>query len=116
MVKNPINSAKKKVSVRQGDPISPTLFNIFIEPLLKYLNNSKHGYEFETLDKKPIQQAVINFADDQTLMGPSLHDTKKLFNRTEVYLHHHSMELNYKKCLLVSNDPKYKSNQLKSII
>ena len=92
------------------------LFNIFIEPLLRYLNKSELGYKFETLDNDPIKTAATNFADDTTLKSSSKESLNKLFNMTEKYLHHHSMALNYKKCEFVSNDYKHKSNTLKSII
>ena len=51
--------------VRQGDPLSPNLFNIFINELVKYLKSLKIGIDIE----HDLKISVLLYADDIILLG-----------------------------------------------
>jgi len=48
-----------KKGVKQGDPLSPLLFNLIIEPMLELIQNNTQGIEVEGHNL-----AAIAFADD----------------------------------------------------
>ena len=51
--------------VRQGDPLSPNLFNIFINELVKYLKSLKIGIG----NGHDLKIIVLLYADDIILLG-----------------------------------------------
>ena len=51
--------------VRQGDPLSPNLFNIFINELVKYLKSLKIGIDIG----HDLKISVLLYADDIILLG-----------------------------------------------
>ena len=55
-----------KVGVKQGDPLSPLLFNLAIDPLINSLEASGNGYK---ISKDKI--AVLAYADDLVLVSDS---------------------------------------------
>ncbi|KRX42815.1 Retrovirus-related Pol polyprotein from type-1 retrotransposable element [Trichinella murrelli] len=52
--------------VRQGDPLSPLLFCLFIDELIDQLQTSGPGYDF-----RGSKICVLAFADDLTLLADS---------------------------------------------
>lgn len=49
--------------VKQGDPLSPLLFNLVIEPLISRVQSETHG-----LDIEGNNLSVLAFADDMVLV------------------------------------------------
>ena len=74
--------------VKQGCPLSPTLFIIFIEPLLSWLNESKLGITI-----KDTCHTVGGFADDLVITTSSLFNMKLALKMTNNFLNSYNMEL-----------------------
>jgi hypothetical protein len=51
--------------VKQGDPLSPLLFNLCLEPLLELVEKKTSGININDNRKIP----VLTFADDVVLLG-----------------------------------------------
>jgi hypothetical protein len=72
-----------KIGVKQGDPLSPLLFNLVLEPLLDRHNQ--------------MEGSVIAFADDLFLFASDAPKTQGLLDCTVDYLGAHGMTLSASK-------------------
>ena len=63
---------KSDSGVRQGCPLSPLLFNIYVRELGKVISNYVHGVKYTVLGKDGVMvcksQAGLLYADDVCLM------------------------------------------------
>ncbi|KRY44043.1 Retrovirus-related Pol polyprotein from type-1 retrotransposable element, partial [Trichinella britovi] len=91
--------------VRQGDPLSPLLFCLFIDELIDQLQASAPSYDF-----RGSKICVRAFADDLTLLADSAAGLKILLKTTNDFLARSGMRLNAAKCrtLSVCRSPKTK--------
>ena len=73
-------SVDKKVGVRQGCPVSPPLFNVFINGLAVKLQEAGFGVhlEFDEL-------CALLYADDVVLLAGSPHDLQQLIDIVATY-------------------------------
>ncbi|XP_064462074.1 uncharacterized protein LOC135372381 [Ornithodoros turicata] len=67
--------------IKQGDPLSPFLFNSVLDPLLQQANTSGLGVQIDHQ-----HAAAMAFADDVLLFSSSLEGLKALVRLTEGYL------------------------------
>lgn len=94
-----INCGKEEVAmnlqrgVKQGDPLSPLIFNLTIEPLLQTLEN-KSGYKINP----DINISTLAFADDMLLLANTAEQASELLDTTETYLKGLGMSLSVGKC------------------
>ena len=82
--------------VRQGDVLSPTLFNIFINDLSTKLNSLRIGI---TLGDDRISHLL--YADDLTLMAENENDLQTLINCVENWCNKWHMIVNHLKSKIV---------------
>lgn len=56
----------QKRGLRQGDPLSPLLFNLALEPLLLLIQQDTRiqGFEYTTVDNQPTSIKLLAYADD----------------------------------------------------
>ena len=73
--------------VLQGSPLSPYLFNIFVDELLEDLN-----------DGATIIPRSLFYADDGTLLASSSSEVQRLLDIVAAWSAQHRMTLNVKKC------------------
>ncbi len=81
-----------KRGVKQGDPLSPLIFNLVMESLLEKLDNMT-GYEL--LNKKI---SVLAFADDLVLLAKDASQAQDLVDVVTEYLGALGMSLSVPKC------------------
>ena len=61
----------------QGDPLSPLLFDLMVEPLIRWLNAADKGYNITSCG---LQLASKWYADDGTLFTNSVDDMLSLLS------------------------------------
>jgi len=62
--------------VRQGDPMSPLLFNLSINPIIETIHKSKNGYQLENGGKV----GIVAFADDIALVNSTSEGLENTWN------------------------------------
>lgn len=88
-----------KKGVRQGDPLSPTLFNIVIDGLIRELNNNPQlGGTLASLTKL----SALAFADDLVILEDREEMIPILLARVQSYFQARGMALNAGKCNIIS--------------
>jgi hypothetical protein len=90
----------------QGDTLSPYLFLIFLEPLLRWLQRGKNGYTFGT-SKLTISSAA--YADDLAAITNNLQSIQTQLNKLEKYYDWAGMDLGVPKCAITGCPNKSKT-------
>jgi hypothetical protein len=108
MVKVRVNDVESdwfesKVGVRQGDTLSPLLFNIFINGIVETVKESGRGVKVG-MDN----MAVLLFADDMVLVANDEEELQHLVEKVNVYCDKWLLEVNVNKTkvVVVSKDGK----------
>jgi len=89
------NKIEIKCGVKQGDPLSPLLFNLSIEPLIRKILGYKSTRGFEGYTGKHIIQA---YADDIVILSKSADDLQFLIREMVATLKDIGLSCNVKKC------------------
>jgi hypothetical protein len=79
--------------VKQGDPLSPFIFNVVLDPLLDQLEKLQ-GFQIN----HRTQISTMAFADDLFLLANNREDALALLAHTEDYLSRLGMEISASKC------------------
>lgn len=85
-------SVRMRQGVRQGCPLSPTLFNFFVDALSKKLLASGYGSSFEGLDV-----GALLYADDVVLIADSAEELQGLIDTVDAFCRKWKMSMNMKK-------------------
>jgi retron-type reverse transcriptase len=94
--------------VKQGDPLSPIIFSLVLNPLLIYLQHLNKGYTLTS--RKHISN--LTFADDVNLLSETKKNTKALFKAVLSFCRCHNMKINFNKCVYVTTEPNPSSFQI----
>ena len=92
----------------QGDILSPYLFIIFLEPLLRWLQRGKNGY---TLGTSKITINTAAYADDLAIIANKLTIIQPQLNKLDKYYEWAGMDLGITKCTITGCPNKSKMNQ-----
>jgi hypothetical protein len=87
---------KVKRGVKQGNPLSPFIFNAVTEPFLLQLEEAK-GYQVND----DVQVSSLAFADDLMLVAKETSQAEGLLRKTENYLDGLGMKISENKCTAV---------------
>lgn len=82
--------------VKQGDPLSPTLFNLVMDELLCLID---HQNGLPIGDQRV---AAVAYADDLLIMGPSEIEVQHTLNAVLDFLARRGLEINVNKCTALS--------------
>ncbi len=88
------DSFATRFGTRQGDPISPTNFSIFINDLLIELRNNKS-------DQDNIISNVLAYADDLVLVSETENDLQRLINIVHKWCNKYRLSVNINKTKVV---------------
>jgi hypothetical protein len=81
----------------QGDTLSPYLFIIFLEPLLRWLDQGQLGYTFKT---SPTTISSASYADDLAVLFRNIKDIQPQLNKIDKYCAWVGMGLGINKCAI----------------
>ena len=102
----------QKIPIQRGtiqdDTLSPYLFILFLEPLLRWLQRGKNGYTLGT-SKITINTAV--YADDLAIIANNLTSVQSQLNKLDKYCEWAGMDLGITKCAITGCPNKSKKNQ-----
>jgi hypothetical protein len=93
----------------QGDTLSPYLFTIFLEPLLRWLQQGNNGYTFGT-SKVKISSAT--YADDLATIANKLKSLQTQLNKLDRFYEWAGMDLGIPKCAITGCPNKSKMSPL----
>ena len=79
----------------QGDPLSPLLFDLMIEPLIRWLKAADKGYN---ISSRGLKLASKWYADDGTLVTNSVDDMISLLAIVNKFSEWSGIHLNVGKC------------------
>ena len=87
--------------VKQGCPLSPLLFDICLEPLLRVVeeNCAQLGYHFGNTN---ITKTIQAYADDLILFSDNEQNMETLLNTVELFLNYSKLNINHTKCRTIS--------------
>jgi hypothetical protein len=83
----------------QGDPLSPLLFDLMVEPLIRWLKSSGKGYDIASCGLK---LASKWYADDGTLITNSVEDMTALLDIIQQFSTWSGIHLNTAKCKITT--------------
>ncbi|KAI5717312.1 hypothetical protein M8J77_003669 [Diaphorina citri] len=97
-----VREARIKQGVRQGCPLSPYLFNLFIELAIDAMKSQSNGV---TINEGQVH--CIRFADDIVTLAESERDMNTMLNVLDAALTHYKLKINSKKTktMLIKKDP-----------
>jgi hypothetical protein len=94
-------------STIQGDTLSPYLFIIFIEPLLRWFQHGSNGYKFKASDAT-ISSAT--YADDLVALTHTLPSIQTQLHKLDKFCRWSGMDLGISKCAITGCPNKSKMN------
>ena len=82
----------------QGDSLSPLLFLIFLEPLLRWLHSGGRGYPMSSLRKEGTKISSLAYADDLCALTSCSADLAMQAKKIETFGKWGGLKVNIKKC------------------
>ena len=96
---------KSDSGVRQGCPLSPLLFNIYVRELGMKLAKCKQGFKYLMVNKDGVieekSQAGFLYADDVCIMASNEQHLQTIFDNISGYIKEYGMKINGKKSKVV---------------
>jgi hypothetical protein len=84
-------------STIQGDILSPYLFILFLEPLLRWLQRDQLGYTFNT---SKIHESVVAYADNLALLTNNIKALQSQINKIQKFNMWVGMDLSIINCAI----------------
>ena len=97
-----LGEVEQKRGVRQGDPLSPFLFNLVLDEALEKIAASPFGVTLGNDDDSPVRVSVLAFADDLVLMAETRDGLQALVDDVTQSLKAGGLVVNPNKCRSLS--------------
>ena len=94
-------ATKMNRGTMQGDSLSPFLFLIFIEPLLRWLQSGGTGYQYRCLKRSASADhtaSAMAYADDILAISSDIKNLFEQAQKIEAFTNRAGMKVNCKKC------------------
>ena len=98
------NSFQPAAGVKQGDPLSPYLFALYIEPMAIKIREVKNKYGIQ-FNGNYNPEIISLFADDTLLYSKSYESTLQILKLVEKFCNHSGMKLNLNKSIMIPLHP-----------
>ena len=77
----------------QGDPISPLLFLLCINPIIEHINQKGKGYKLN----KWVKISILAYANDLVLIGSNRKEIEKILKWLEKWMNTYGLKINHNK-------------------
>ena len=77
-----------KRGLSQGSPVSPILWNLFLDPLLHWINEGKEGYNLEGYLAN-----ILAYADDMAILSSNNKGMQETINKLQEFCWHYGLEI-----------------------
>ena len=94
------NAFSPEIGLPQGGKLSPLLWNLFYQPLLKLLDKHSDGFKINNL---PWKITAVAYADDLTPVSTTKEDFQKQLDIIYSFLAFHGMKMNPTKSHILTN-------------
>ena len=82
-----------------GDPLSPLIFTICLDPLLKWLESGDRGYNTKIqANDNELYISSLAYADDMTITSSTTGNTQRQLNKLSAYCKWMGLRVNALKC------------------
>ena len=102
-------SIQCNVGVKQGDVLSPTLFNLFVNDLPDELTGVRNSLDTPNLSNKPVH--CLLYADDLVILSLSKKDLQEKLNQLYRYCKTWKLDINTSKTKIMIFNKKYLSSE-----
>lgn len=111
---NITNHFEIKGGVRQGAPLSPLLFILFMEPLLRWLDDPKDAYTLA--QNNNIRINTLAFVDDIVMVSNTHQGIKSKVQKIEMFMNYYGIHVNHNKSAYTYRAPQmYQSPRINNI-
>ena len=89
----------------QGDSLSPFLFDVFMEPLLRWLQNGGRGYQFGSIPPQERRKYTLSnnaYADDLQLLTNNIQDMEIQATKVTLFSNWGVLEVNINKSFITA--------------
>lgn len=105
------NIFETSIGVKQGGPLSPRLFSMYVEDLIDEIDNNGLGVKIENIEIN-----IIMYADDILLVSSSYKNLQKLLKITEEYGKKWEIKFNPEKTLFMEFGNNHKNLKEKTVL
>jgi exonuclease III len=97
------NRKKYSSGVLIGLCSSPILFALYIDPLLRWLQSSKSGFDLPLADGTSVKLIASFFADDGSLLARSRKEMEKMLKKVAMYGYYNALKVHPDKTIILEH-------------
>ena len=89
----------------QGDSLSPLLFLLYIEPLLRWLEAGSRGFKHTAITTHEVRTSAAAYADDLAITTNNVQDLLKQTEKLQLFTYWAGLRVNPTKCAVTGYMP-----------